>query len=187
MDNNKTSKNPFSLKNEAFDWMEAIVFALVTVVIIFTFLFRIVIVSGSSMVPTLKDGDRLVLNSAFYKEKAGDIVVVLKEGVNNDRPIIKRIIATAGQTVDIDYEKQLVIIDGVARKEDYIAEMSEERGDVELPATVPEGCVFVMGDNRNNSLDSRTSSVGMVKLNEIKGHAVVRLFPLNKFGLLNNK
>lgn len=171
---------------EVFDWIEAMVFALVTVIIIFTFLFRIVIVSGTSMTNTLQDGDRLILNSILYTPKAGDIVVVAKDSFRDGEPIIKRVIATEGETVDINRETGRVSVNGKELSENYIKETidPDHMGDWEYPLTVPDGCIFVMGDNRNGSTDSRFKSVGFIELNEIKGHAVLRLFPLRSFGLL---
>lgn len=183
------------LLSEVIDWIEAIVFALVVVAIVFSFLFRIVIVSGHSMDQTLNDADKVILNSTFYTPKVGDIVVAAGQDINNNTPIIKRVIATEGQKVKIDFDEGIVYVDGQALDEPYTntpTNKPESWNDDELYikdadgyVTVPQGCLFIMGDNRNNSKDSRDASIGFVKKNEVR-HAFFRIFPLNKFGFLKN-
>lgn len=168
-------------RSEVLDWLQCIVSGIVICILVFTFLFRTVGVVGSSMVPTLEEGDRLIISSLFYKPKYGDIVVLRKEQFKSE-PIIKRVIATEGQTVDIDFEQGLVYVDGVALEEPYVNAPTYEMEDFDEPVTVPEGCVFVMGDNRNRSTDSRTSSIGCVDERLIIGKAYLRLTPLHKFG-----
>lgn len=167
--------------SEALDWLQCIVSGIVICILVFTFLFRVISVVGSSMVPTLEEGDKLIISDLFYQPKYGDIVVLRKEQFK-DEPIIKRVIATEGQTVDIDFDAGLVYVDGVALEEAYVNSPTNEREDFTEPVTVPEGCVFVMGDNRNRSTDSRTSSIGCVDRRLIIGKAYLRLTPLNKFG-----
>ena len=149
------------------------------VMVVFVLLFRIVVVSGSSMYSTLWHNDYLlVLSSVICGEpKAGDIIVASKDSFNDGEPIIKRVIATEGQTVDIDFEKGLVYVDGVVLKEDYIYTSTNVSEGVVFPLTVAEGCVFAMGDNRNRSRDSRYPDIGMIDEREILGKAVFLLVP----------
>ena len=165
----------------AFEWVDALVSAAVIVVLLFTFFFRTVGVEGTSMVPTLEEGDRLIISHLFYQPQQGDIVVIVQP--DSETPaIIKRVIAVAGQTVDIDFSRGIVMVDGQVLEEPYISEPTHMKRDVQFPVTVPEGCVFVMGDNRNRSLDSRDSSIGMIDQQSILGKAVFHLFPFQKMG-----
>lgn len=168
---------------ELFDWLQCIVSALVFCILFFTFVGRTVGVIGSSMVPTLQEGDRLIVSKLFYEPRYGDIVVLRKESFMAE-PIVKRVIATEGQTVDIDFTEGIVYVDGVALDEPYTNSLTTDPEDFTEPVTVPEGCVFVMGDNRNRSTDSRTESIGCVDERLILGKAYVRMLPLNKFGYL---
>ena len=172
---------PEKQRSEALDWLQCIVSGIVICILVFTFLLRVVGVVGSSMVPTLEEGDRLVISKLFYQPKYGDIVVLRKEAFK-DEPLIKRVIATEGQTVDIDFIEGVVYVDGMALEEPYVNSPTNEREDFSGPVTVPEGCVFVMGDNRNRSTDSRTDSIGCVDQRLIIGKAYLRLMPLHKFG-----
>lgn len=177
------SEQAVSLKSELFEWLETVAFSLVAVVFVFTFIFRIVGVDGKSMQNTLQDGDRLIISHLFYQPKAGDIVVVTQPNAVN-KPLIKRIIALGGQTVDIDTERGLVYVDGVVINEPYIKEPTVRipNPPMTFPYTVPEGKVFVMGDNRNNSLDSRSTDVGPIDERYILGKAIFRIYPLNRLG-----
>lgn len=163
---------------EAYEWVQALVCSVLAVVVIFTFVIRLIGVDGHSMVPTLQDGDRLlVLNSMLYNDyKYGDIVVLRKESFLAE-PIVKRVIATEGQTVDIDFANGIVYVDGVALEEDYINDLTYTDEGTEFPLTVPEGSIFVMGDNRNRSDDSRNSALGTVDTRYVIGRAVFLLFP----------
>ena len=180
----KAPQQNTSMTAEAYEWAESIVFALAVVVLAFTFILRPVGVSGISMMNTLHNGDKVIICNINYTPKQGDIIVLSTKAVPT--PIIKRVIAVGGQTVNIDYNGNKVYVDGKA----YDAPIKERmngayRGDVPLPVKVPEGCVFVMGDNRNNSLDSRYSDVGMIKTKYILGHAVFRILPFSNFGVLH--
>lgn len=163
---------------ELYEWVQALVCSVLAVVILFTFVIRLIGVDGRSMVPTLQDGDRLlVLNSMLYDDyKYGDIVVLRKDTFLKD-PIVKRVIATEGQTVDIDFSSGSVYVDGALLKEDYINELTFLEEGTEFPLTVPENSVFVMGDNRNHSSDSRDSRLGTVDERYVIGKAVFLAFP----------
>lgn len=180
----------FNLKKEIFEWAEAIIFAVVIAFIIKTFLFTLVLVDGPSMEDTLHTGDRLFVSRFMYEPKDGDIIVFTPENYPK-KPFIKRVIATAGETVDIDFETGEVSVNGEILQEDYIKVPTVRMGDVEFPVTVPEGYFFAMGDNRGNSHDCRASDVGdndndmgMVSTKRAMGKALFRIWPFNKFGSL---
>ena len=166
-------------ENVVLQYLHDFVYLIAGALLVFSLLFRIVIVSGPSMNQTLTDGDWLLLiSNVFYTEpKIGDIIVASKDSFDNGTPIIKRVIATEGQTVDIDFVQGIVYVDGVALDEEYTNTPTNLREGVSFPLTVDEGCVFVMGDNRNESRDSRSPDIGMVDCREILGKAIVRLFP----------
>ena len=183
VDEGMEQNNPSSsVKNEIFDWVQNITYILSAIVLIFIFLIRIVGVDGESMVPTLHDKDWLVISNLFYEPEQGDIVVLSKDSFLDGKMIVKRIIATENQTIDIDFEKGIVYIDGEEIYEPYIADKTPRQFDMTFPATVPENCVFVMGDNRNHSSDSRDASLGMVHESNILGRLVLRLLPISDFG-----
>ena len=163
---------------EWYEWVQALVCSVLAVVVVFTFAVRLIGVDGHSMVPTLQDGDRLlVLTSLLYDDyQYGDIVVLRKESFLEE-PIVKRVIATEGQTVDIDFVTGSVTVDGVLLHEDYINELTFTEEGTEFPLTVPEGSIFVMGDNRNHSNDSRDSRLGTVDTRYVIGKAVFLAFP----------
>lgn len=175
---------------ELYDWIESIVFSLAVVVIVFTFFFRIVGVGGVSMENTLNAGvvyenqfvDRVIITHLNYTPAHGDIVVLYSKGLRES--VIKRVIAVGGDTVNIDFDRHIVYVNGKALSEPYIREPTAERGDVRFPVTVPAGHVFVMGDNRNDSYDSRYQAVGMIDNRDIIGKAVLRIYPLSQIRLL---
>ncbi len=175
------------MKSELFDWLQCIVFALIACILIFLFLGRTVGVVGGSMENTLHQGERLIISDLFYTPEYGDIVVLRQESFRND-PIVKRVIATEGQTVDIDFETCTVIVDGVALDEPYTKEYGNylyyDSQDFNGEITVPDGCVFVMGDNRNGSTDSRTDTIGCVETGKILGRVIFRISPLDKIGFV---
>ncbi len=182
-DDYKKFKQKKSAGNEALEWLESIAVSILIVILVFTFLFRMVIVDGDSMFPTLEDGQRLIISHLFYTPKQGDIVVANSEGLN--KTIIKRVIATEGQTIDIDFDNHTVTVDGKILDEPYINEpTSRNEGGYEYPMTVPDGYVFVMGDNRNHSTDSRSPMVGCIPTKDVLGKAVLRIFPFDSFGIL---
>mgnify|MGYP000907103245 CR=1 FL=1 len=177
-------------KKEVFEWSEAIIIAVVIAVIIRSFLFTLVPVEGASMENTLHDGDRLFVRRIGYTPKNGDIIVFTPEN-KPKTPYIKRVIATGGQTIDIDFTTGEVKVDGEVLKENYIKAPTKRPGDVKFPVTVPEGYFFAMGDNRGNSHDSRNSDVGnsdnksgLIKNEALLGKAVFRIWPLKNFGFL---
>lgn len=165
-----------SFKKNVFEWIESIVIAVVAVTLIFTFVFRTVNIDGSSMLPTLTNGDTVIVYELFYTPKIGDIVVLSVEN-NSNKPYIKRVIATEGQTVDIDFDSGVVYVDGKIIDDSYTNSPTNRRGEVVFPVTVPKGKYFVLGDNRNDSEDSRTQRVGMVDKSHIVGRAIFRLYP----------
>ena len=173
-----------NIKNEIFDWVQNITLILSAIVLIFIFLVRIVGVDGESMMPTLHDKDWLIISDLFYEPEIGDIVVLAKDSFFDGKMIVKRIIATENQVVDIDFEEGIVYIDGKAIDEPYIAEKTYRSFDMVFPATVPEDSVFVLGDNRNHSSDSRDASLGMVHESNILGRLILRLWPIADFGLV---
>lgn len=170
-----------SFRSELFEWAQNIAIILTVVVLTFIFLFRVIGVEGDSMKPTLHNRDWMVISNLFYQPKQGDIVVLTKRQFM-EQPIVKRVIAVGGQTVDIDFDTGEVTVDGVVLDEPYIAEKTHRQYDVSFPAKVPENCIFVMGDNRNHSSDSRVSTLGMVDKRYILGRLLIRIFPLNQFG-----
>ena len=164
---------------DLYEWVQSLVGSVLVVVAIFTFVIRMMGVDGHSMLNTLQHGDRLlVVNSMLYHDyKYGDIVILRKNGVFDDDPIVKRVIATGGQTVDIDFSEGVVYVDGEALEEDYIREPTYTAEGTEFPLTVPEGSIFVMGDNRNGSSDSRDYRLGTVDTRYVIGKAAFLLFP----------
>lgn len=170
-------------RQAAYDWLESLVTAIVACILIFIFLFRIVNVDGSSMVPTLHDRDKVIITRLLgaVDYKYGDIVVLTKQSFGKTS-IVKRVIATEGQTIDIDFARGVVYVDGEALDEPYIAELTNRRLDFEGPVTVPEGCVFCMGDNRNASTDSRRDTIGMIDTRCILGKLILRIWPLREWG-----
>ena len=162
-----------------YSWLRTLVCVVLATVLVFTLVVRIVRVDGQSMRETLQNEDILLtVNRHLAGElKAGDIVVVKKEYFEDGKPIVKRIIATEGQTVDIDFDAGVVYVDGQALEEDYIREPTYLDEGLEFPITVPEGCLFLLGDNRNNSMDSRYPDLGPVDVRCVIGKAVVLVFP----------
>lgn len=175
-------KTETTTRGEIYDWMQSLVFALIICIIVFVFIFRIVDVSGNSMNPTLLNGDKLVVSDVFYKPKQGDIVIFRKDEYKAEA-LVKRVIATEGQTIEIDFDRGRVYVDGERLDEPYIAEPTHNQLDFQGPQTVPEGCVFVMGDNRNASSDSRRAQIGMVDERLIVGKVLLRVFPFDSIGV----
>ena len=164
---------------EAYEWVQILVCSVLAVVLVFTFAVRGFRVDGPSMRETLQDGDMLlILNDHLCGGyQPGNIVVLRKASFRDGKPIVKRVIATEGQTVDIDFDEGVVYVDGQALEEDYINERTYLEEGTEFPLTVPEGSIFVMGDNRNHSNDSRDSRLGTVDTRFVIGKAVFLAFP----------
>ena len=160
-------------------YLHDLITMLAAIMLVFLLLFRMVIVSGSSMYSSLWDGDwLLVLGSVFYQEpEQGDIIVACKDSFNDGEAIIKRVIATEGQIVDIDFDAGIVYVDGVALDEPYTYTPTNQPEGMTFPLLVEENCVFAMGDNRNNSRDSRDPMIGQIDTREILGKAVFLMFP----------
>ena len=161
------------------EYLHDVVYILALILVLFTFCMRVVIVSGSSMFSTLVDGDYLLLiNRPLCGElEQGDIVVASMERFKDGEPIVKRVIATEGQTVDIDFRAGIVYVDGVALEEEYTYTPTHLSEGMEFPLVVEEGCLFLMGDNRGDSRDSRAPEIGLVDEREILGRAVFLLMP----------
>ncbi len=168
-------------RGEAYEWAQSLVTALVLCILVFMFVIHPVDVNGHSMNNTLYHGDKMIVSNLFYTPKQGDIVVFRKDEYKSEA-LVKRIIATEGQTVEIDFEKGIVYVDGVPLDEPYIAEDTYIPLDFAGAQTVPEGCVFVMGDNRNRSTDSRKAEIGMVDTRLILGKVLYIVFPLDRIG-----
>ncbi len=141
---------------------------MVAVMLIFTFGFRVSGIEGTSMLPTLEDGDRVVLTAFDGNPKRGQVIISVQPNAF-DKPVVKRIIATENQTVDIDFTEGKVYVDGELLNEPYINNLTINGDDVVFPVTVPEGHVFVMGDNRQGSTDSRSTKIGFINENYILG------------------
>ena len=192
----KKPKKP-TLMHEFIDWLDVVVVAIVAVTLIFSFIFRTATIDGDSMKNTLHDKEMVIITNFAYTPKYGDIVVISRNAQNtaetqteSNTPIIKRVIAVGGQTVNIDYSTGKVFVDGKLLDEPYISTPTTNKGSVEMPVYVPEGCVFVMGDNRLGSLDSRDKRIGdngIIDNRYILGHAIFRFMPFDKIGRLDNK
>lgn len=175
----KTSEEQLDWKQNVLLYIHDLIYLSAAVILIFLLFFRIIVVSGSSMYDTLIDGDYLLLvSNLFYKNpEYGDIVVASKESFDDGYPIIKRVIATEGQLVDIDFEEGIVYVDGTALQEDYTYTPTNVEEGMKFPLVVEDGCLFVMGDNRNGSKDSRNPEIGLVDTREILGKAVFLFLP----------
>lgn len=160
-------------------YVHDLIYLLAILIVISLLLLRVVVVSGTSMNMTLLDGDYLlVLSNAIYQEpKQGDVVVVSKESFDNGSPIVKRVIATEGQTVDIDFTLGIVYVDGVALDEPYTNTATTLKEGVSFPLTVEDGCIFVLGDNRAVSRDSRSPDIGQIAVEEVLGKVVFLFLP----------
>lgn len=177
--NRSTPPETSDWKKTVLAYLHDIILYLTVIVLLLLLVFRVVVVSGTSMNVTLLDGDYLLLisNILYPSPQHGDIVVVSKESFDDGAPIVKRVIATEGQTVDIDFEAGIVYVDGLALDEPYTFTPTNLNGGMNFPLTVEEGCIFVMGDNRNGSRDSRFPEIGLVDEREVLGKAILLFLP----------
>lgn len=195
MQEEQKKKNGGGVAANIFYWLQALVIALVVLILLFTFVGRVIIVRGSSMNDTLYDGDMLIVREIAYEPQQGDIVVLNKLDatfLNNgsSEAIVKRVIATEGQTVEVSYEDNCVYVDGVALDEPYIREAMIDLSQyyptiTNTSLTVPEGCIFVMGDNRNNSTDSRDTRLGVIDTDYVIGKAECVFLPFEHAQILS--
>ncbi len=175
VDEEKKAKKTKKTRFEFFEVFGSIVASLVAVALVFIFVFRMFVVDGASMSPTLEDKDLVVVSNIGYTAKAGDIIV-LSGADNYNEPIVKRVIAVAGDKVDINFTTGIVTING--KEEQYSEDLTTQQADIAFPLTVPEGTVFVLGDNRDLSLDSRSSRIGCVDERKIVGKVLFRVYPI---------
>lgn len=164
-----------------FEWLELFVWVIGITLLIFSVFLRVAVVDGDSMQSTLHSGDTLLLSDFGYTPEKGDIIVFQVAGSDHSHPVVKRVIATEGDTVDIDFDGWTVSVNDNVIEESYVtkADTAMERGNIAFPLTVPQGCVFVLGDNRNASWDSRYSAVGCVDTRAILGKVLIR-FPAHR-------
>ena len=181
-------EEPYNVKLDLYFWLQALVMALVGIILVFTIFGRLTPVDGTSMLPTLHDKDMMVVRSLGYTPAQGDVIVLTKyfvkpDGTEVPDPIVKRVIAVGGQTVDIDYDAGTVAVDGQVLDEPYIHEaMLCPTYENQTHIEVPEGSIFVMGDNRNHSSDSRDVTLGTVDTRYLLGKAEFICFPFSDFG-----
>lgn len=170
-----------------FDVIESFAFSAIAVLIICAFFFRVTTVDGPSMEDTLHNGESLLVSRAFYTPEPGDVIVLHQPTENYPNPIVKRVIAVGGQTVDIDFNSWTVTVDGVKIEEDYIKLTNDQRitSNLTYPLYVPEGYIFVMGDNRNHSADSRLAEIGLIDTRSVLGKVIFRIFPFSVAGTVN--
>ena len=179
-------KEPRNWKRSVLLYVHDLMCMLLAVMLLFLVVFRVILVTGDSMFSTLWDGDYLLLESRMFcgEPEPGDIVVISKASFDNGSPIVKRVIATEGQTVDIDFESGTVYVDGEALSEAYIHNEATNEEGTAFPLTVAENCIFVLGDNRAVSLDSRSPQIGQIDRREVLGKAICLLIPGTHHGQL---
>lgn len=180
----KEPMSVMSFSREVYGWLESFAITVTVILVIFTLFIRTAYVDGDSMKNTLIDKETLAVSNLFYTPKQGDIIVFQAPDSTVEGGIVKRVIATEGQTVDIDFRTWTVTVDGVALDEPYVLNdgFTMHKGNVDFPVTVPEGCIFVMGDNRNGSSDSRSTNIGFVDTRYVFGRVLFRITPFDKFG-----
>ncbi|MBQ5824310.1 MAG: signal peptidase I [Clostridia bacterium] len=177
-ENDTASKK--SISKAVVDLISIIATSIVAIMVVFTFLFRIVGVSGPSMMDTLRDGDWLIVSAFITEPERGDIVIVTQPNAYHE-PIVKRVIAVEGDTIDIDFENAVVKINGEVINEPYLGSpTTNDEGAWQYPLTLKEGQVFVMGDNRMHSSDSRSPDIGLIDENYILGQVMMRFSPISE-------
>lgn len=164
---------------ELYEWAESLILVPVIVVLLFAFVGRTSQVSGESMLNTLHHGEMLVVSNLFYEPEPGDIVVLTQPKFSND-PIVKRVIAVEGQSVNIDFDLGVVYVDGEPLDEPYVRTPTNVRYDMFFPQTIQPGHIFVLGDNRNGSYDSRATQIGQIDTRQLLGRAYFRFLPVDK-------
>ena len=178
-------------KDKRIGWKQSIVlylhdliYMLMAILVLFLLVFRVIVVSGDSMKMTLLEGDYLLLlgNNFYHEPEYGDIIVISKSDFDNGAPIVKRVIATEGQTVDIDFDEGIVYVDGMVLEEGYINNPTTNSWGTEFPLTVEDNCIFVLGDNRAVSKDSRDPDIGLIDKREVLGKAIFLMMPGNDKG-----
>lgn len=183
--NTKISNPASKFSRFCYEWSESIVQVFIIAVLLMTFLFRFFTVDGESMMNTLLNGDKVAVVRWNYEPTAGDVVVI-KHGKEFDKPLIKRVIATQGQSLKIDFTEGTVFVNNNQLDESYIKEKMWLRGDNTIPSVIPDGYCFVMGDNRNNSGDSRHKMVGLIPNEDIIGQAKFIIYPFNRLGIIKS-
>lgn len=180
----KFKANDKKVTDYMFDLTRTIIFVFAFMSVIFTFIIRDANVVGNSMLDTLHSDDKILMTNFMYKPKCGDIVAINAENQIEKR-IIKRVIATEGQTLVVDYSKNAVYVDGIQIDEPYVSSITREPSNpLQIPYVIPEGYIFVMGDNRIISLDSRDKSIGLVSVNDVIGKAQFIVYPFDRFTYL---
>ena len=191
--NNNENKPLFNrIVASLLEYVEILVFSLAVVVVLFVFAVRLCEVKGDSMNKTLLNGEKLLVSNLFYEPEGGDIIVFHQTGALNE-PVVKRVIAVGGETVDIDFDTMTVTVtdkNGVSRMLDedyafYDKSRSGRYSDFDFPLEIPEGYLFVMGDNRYNSLDSRFKKIGLVDERRVLGKVIFRVTPFEKMGVVD--
>lgn len=187
-------KEKTSFLGELFDYFELFIISACCVLIFFSFFTRICRVSGDSMLNTLYDTETLIVSDVFYTPETGDIIVFHQTGDLNE-PVVKRVIAVEGQWIDIDVDNNKLIVTIYDSNKENPQVLEESYANYfkgvgyynysDYPKQVPKGCIFVMGDNRGNSLDSRSDTIGFVDTRRVLGKVVCRVLPLEKFGTVN--
>ncbi|MDD6489131.1 MAG: signal peptidase I [Clostridia bacterium] len=176
----KQKKQAFSAG--IFELLGTLLPALIVIILAMTFIFRQVVVNGESMEQTFYDGERLIMSVSYDTMPSNNDVVVISHAKEYDSQIIKRVIATEGQSLSIDFEKNQVVVDGVILDEPYITGRTIQTDkNMEIPSVIPEGYVFVMGDNREASLDSRSTQIGLIPVTSIIGKVQMRIMPFDRF------
>ena len=174
----KVKLNKSEVVSTVYDWLGSLFTALVCVLVIMSFAFRVIDVDGTSMEPTLIDSDKVVITDLFYTPHNGDIIVI-SHGEEYEKPLVKRVIAIPGQELRIDFEKNDVYVDGQKLSEPYIQGVTirGDKSESEINGVIPEGKLFVMGDNRTVSLDSRYNRVDLIDVSAVIGKAQLVIIP----------